>query len=612
MTAATQDENYYPSLQDGKGSAVVEPDADVLINSFGTWKVIYTAEGEGIREGGGLVIHISPWWGWTPPQTTFPDEPGYVTVTTSSPEAHLETFINRELHWVKIVVEDGDIRSGETIALTYGDPQGREDSKAYAKCDKFAEDGEEFMVKVDGDGDGFFMPITRSPVLNILPDGAVELLLAVPSLVDVDESFHVTVAAVDYNMNRATAYEGAVRLVCLKKGLEFAADISFTPEDGGAKKIPVTARSRGTYHLIAVDKENDLACKSNPVVVGSPHFKEKLYWGDIHGHTNLSDGSATPDQYYTYARDVSGLQVAAITDHDALGLIALDEAPEIWAHLKRMSRKYNSPGTFITFPAYEYTNFTTGHKHVLFLDEDEGDILSYRDPQSDTPDKLWAGLKGKQVMTISHHPGGGPAAQNWNYFDPAFETVVEICSIHGSSEFFGAPQGIYSPEQGTFVQDALAKGYRLGFVGSGDTHNGHPGQGDPGVITSGLAGFFAESLTRESIWSAIKSRTVYATSGDRIILGFWLNETLMGKTYQAGKNEQAAIKVFAVGKYKISRVDIIKNNQDLYSELFGKKEEVTLRFSDKTSLEHEDFYYARVTQEDGTMAWSSPVWIEIN
>jgi hypothetical protein len=31
----------------------------------------------------------------------------------------------------------------------------------------------------------------------------------------------------------------------------------------------------------------------------------RLYWGDVHTHTNLSDGKGTPDQVLTYARDAA-------------------------------------------------------------------------------------------------------------------------------------------------------------------------------------------------------------------------------------------------------------------------------------------------------------------
>ena len=72
---------------------------------------------------------------------------------------------------------------------------------------------------------------------------------------------------------------------------------------------------------------------------------------------------------------------------------------------------------------------------------------------------------------------------------------------------------------GNTVRDALERGYRLGFVGSGDSHDGHPGlvhlaSGGSG----GLAGILAKARTREAVLEALRARRVYATNGPRIVL----------------------------------------------------------------------------------------------
>jgi len=32
-----------------------------------------------------------------------------------------------------------------------------------------------------------------------------------------------------------------------------------------------------------------------------------VYWGDVHGHTSISDGKGSLDDYFTYARDAAKL-----------------------------------------------------------------------------------------------------------------------------------------------------------------------------------------------------------------------------------------------------------------------------------------------------------------
>ena len=75
---------YSPLTENGKGEAVVIPSDDVVVNTYGTWKVVYTVGKEGITGGGGIVVHISPYWGWSAPQNSNQDYPGYITVSTSN------------------------------------------------------------------------------------------------------------------------------------------------------------------------------------------------------------------------------------------------------------------------------------------------------------------------------------------------------------------------------------------------------------------------------------------------------------------------------------------------------------------------------------------------
>ena len=33
----------------------------------------------------------------------------------------------------------------------------------------------------------------------------------------------------------------------------------------------------------------------------------RILWGDLHGHSNFSDGTGLPEDYFVYARDVAAL-----------------------------------------------------------------------------------------------------------------------------------------------------------------------------------------------------------------------------------------------------------------------------------------------------------------
>ena len=46
----------------------------------------------------------------------------------------------------------------------------------------------------------------------------------------------------------------------------------------------------------------------------------RVFFGDIHGHSTLSDGSKTIDECYRAARDLAKLDFCAVTDHDHGGV----------------------------------------------------------------------------------------------------------------------------------------------------------------------------------------------------------------------------------------------------------------------------------------------------
>jgi len=60
-------------------------------------------------------------------------------------------------------------------------------------------------------------------------------------------------------------------------------------------------------------------------------------------------------------------------------------------------------------------------------------------------------------------------------------------------------------------------------------------------------------------------------------------------------------------------VEIVRNGDVVHtrcSEPRKADDKIVLEWEDKTPLEGPTFYYVRLTQADGEMAWSSPVWVD--
>jgi hypothetical protein len=138
----------------------------------------------------------------------------------------------------------------------------------------------------------------------------------------------------------------------------------------------------------------------------------RLYWGDIHGHSTASDGAFSPDEYYTFARDVSGLDFCALTDHDDVGHNS--NVPDhskfmtedVWRALQDVTNRYNAPGRFVTLVGFEYSQIelgVEGHRNVYYRGA-SGPLLHDRDPRYNTPTKLLRALAGRDAIVVPHHP----------------------------------------------------------------------------------------------------------------------------------------------------------------------------------------------------------------
>ena len=591
---------------DGGGRAWLEQAEETPIHAgqSGRWKIVYEVGPEGIEEGGFLRLTIPAFWEWTPAQTVDENLPGYTTASIGTEDVVLRGIDNPG-SWVDFKVEGRNLTDGERITIVYGD------GNRGARADRYAEAGSRFWISVDGDGDGIARILPDSPEVEVLAGPPARLNVVVPSTVLPDEAFLLRISVLDAIGNAGTDFTGEVRLIAAPDGLEFPETVSFGADDLGVRPVNVTAREKGLYRFIAqaTVQGRELVAQSNPLLV-EPRIA-RIMWADLHGHSNLSDGTGTPEQFLRYARDVSGLDFVALTDHDHWGMLFLDEHPDLWEEIRQQTRAFNDPGHFVTVLGYEWTSWIHGHRHVLYFGDD-GPIISSLDEKYETPTQLWEALGRLDIeaLTFAHHSAGGPIATNWKFApDPRFEPVTEIASVHGSSEASDSPQRIYNPLAGNFVRDVLDQGYRLGFIGSGDSHDGHPGLAHLiSPYMGGLAALITEDHSRRGVREALLARRCYATNGPRIILRTAIDGNRMGSTI-AAPAQDAFLYVRTIACAPIVRVELIRSGA-VVDSLDGQKywdyeAEFTLK-----NLAKGEYAYVRVIQEDGGAAWSSPFYVD--
>jgi len=589
------------------------------VNEKCTYKLTYTV-GESIRNGGGIFVW--PPWGGSYPQVESPGEAAYVTYRTDA-GATLRPTIMEKGHWYYTTTEGdrqvrmfvavffevvgGELTRGDVVEIVFENVRSQ-----------FAfERDKQWVAKALPKGKAMLLWDKNGPSVTYLPGAPARLRLFVPSAVGRGEEFSLLIGVFDEFDNPVLEpFGGTVRLASDSEVAGLPAEVDFSKRPWNQARIRGLRFTEPGACYIRGEAEG-ISGRSNPVFVTEDAPEQRIFWGDMHVHTGISDGIGPPEEVYQMARDVYGLDFAALCDHETGG--------EEWERTKQAARAYYSPGRFVTIPAWEWTSHAHGHRNVYFLSEDKS-IPSVGHGEGFTLNDLYESVKncGGPAMVIPHHPIW---FMDFATHDPELERVVEVYSIWGSSEFQDNELQFLAKEQPNqtlrydTVRGALARGHRFGFVSSSDCHITRGGQPFPedkrkGPVTpetdehfitfgSGLAAARAPELTRPAIWEAIYSRNSYATTGSRIYMDFNVDGIRMGgETRNSG---ELIISLRAAGTAKIVRAEVIKDGEVFHQE---EPNEETTTLSVEDRAERGSYYYAKLVQEDGNMAWASPVWIK--
>ena len=155
------------------------------------------------------------------------------------------------------------------------------------------------------------------------------------------------------------------------------------------------------------------------------------------------------------------------------------------------------------------------------------------------------------VIPHAHQPG------DWTNSDPDLERLVEIQSGHGTFDWFG--------------NKYLQNGFEVGFIGASDNHNGHPGYSGIGNRQlGGLAAVIASENSADAIFTALRDRAAYATTGERILLEATLNGVRMGTRQEHAAMRRIDCRVN--GTAPIDAIDVIKNGTIVYTRRYLESE----------------------------------------
>lgn len=329
-----------------------------------------------------------------------------------------------------------------------------------------------------------------------------------------------------------------------------------------------------------------------------------VYFGQLHAHTNLSDGTGSVEEAFDYASKVENLDFFAVTDHsdsfdnaDA-GAIGADggSISAGWAAGKQAAASVTNED-FVGLFGFEMT---------WPEDKQLGHISTFNTPGWQTRDQA----DFENVPTALEHyykalttvPGSVSQFnhpdiihgdfERFDHYSPEYDEAVSLLEIAG--------------EDGTvdceYYHLALDKGWHVAPTNNQNNHNGQWGDASRARTV-----ILAETLTEEALYDAMKDRRVYATQDSDLTVYYTLNGAVMGSILP--KSEEAEITVFLSDPTDeaIGNVEVVADGGEVIDSAYVGTPSQVLELSVPGGY---SYYYLRVTQPDGDVAVTAPVWMD--
>lgn len=407
----------------------------------------------------------------------------------------------------------------------------------------------------------------------------------------------------------------------------------FVPETGFITLPNLYFNEPGIYTIRLLNTSNKQVFLSAPIKCFAENNKN-LFWGLLHGESDRFDSTENIESCMRHFRDDKAYNYFGVSPFESQ-----EETPnDMWKFISQNIADFNEEDRFTTFLGFQWEGDakTEGLRHILYS-KDNKPLLRKKDLKSNTLKKIYKSFSPKEIISIPSFTMSQIGEFNFENFDPDFERVVEIYNAWGSSELTkkegnplpitsNGPTGTKESAEGS-IQKALQRNCRFGFVAGGLDDRGAFADlfdSEQEQYSPGLTGIVAPTHTRDALFEALYQRSCYATTGERMIVGLYLAGVPMGKEISTAEKPGLVVNRhltgYAAGTTKLKKVELIRNGKviqtfttDTYHLEFEYDdmeplEKVCINAKDKKPLF--SYYYLRVIQEDGNIAWSSPIWVD--
>lgn len=490
-----------------------------------------------------------------------------------------------------------------------------------------------FFLYIDPTGKGRY---DESEVFSMDVRGSTlqHIRILTPSFVARNKRFDVIVRFEDQfgNLTSAAPEDTLVELSYenLRENLKWKL---FVPETGFISLPNLYFNEAGIYTICLENLKTKEIFRSPPIKCFSDNSKH-LFWGLLHGESERIDSTENIESCLRHFRDERAFNFYASSPFESQ-----EETPnEIWKLILQNLTEFDEADRFTTLVGFQYSGEPSkeGVRHFIY-NKDNKTILRKKDPKYNSLSKIYKSFNPKEMISIPSFTMGKGYEFDFKNFEPDFERVVEIYNAWGSSECSkkegntrpitgSSKAGVAESAEGS-IQKALLQNCRFGFVAGGLDDRGIYDdffESDQVQYSPGITAIISSEHSKASIMEALYNRSCYATTGERIIVGLYLAGLPMGtETSTAVKHGLMVnrhLSGYVAGTTALAQVEIIRNGKviktfkgDGYSMNFTFDDMTPL---DKVVIDAKDkkppfvYYYLKVIQEDGHMAWSSPIWVD--
>lgn len=398
--------------------------------------------------------------------------------------------------------------------------------------------------------------------------------------------------------------------------------------NGKITYTPAAAMADGKVTVAVTVKRADEkeTSKTWSFTIGEATFQR--YFGQLHSHTQYSDGAGSLESALAYIKvlpDSANVDFVAFTDHsnyfDKSGAAnpegalydmtkATEYSQQTWTSYKDAVAAFNAAnaGKKVAIAGFEMT-WSGGPGHINTFNTPGIVSRNNTTLNNKTKDaglqayyKLLSQTEGVDSISQFNHPGTTFGNFiDFGYWDAVVDTRMYMVEVGNGEGQIGA--GGYYPSYEQYIM-ALDKGWHVAPTNNQDNHKGRWGNANDARDV-----ILTDDFTETGIYSAIRSRRMYATEDKNLEIDYTVNGNMMGSIIDVPEKLNFEISFNDPDRTdSIAKVELVVNSGKVAYTWDSAADLAKGSVSVELAPEY-TYYFVRVTEGDGDLAVTAPVWV---